>query len=105
MRRLLEILVFTNLYKVLMKPKTQASSSHITRSKHIINPGTTSCNTYQGNFIDLAYKDRSIRGWLLNYKCCRSESIPFHYIHQGSAMNVGNIYAILILTTEMAYIC
>jgi hypothetical protein len=88
-----------------VKPNMQANTSHVIDSKHIINPGPTRCNIDLGNFTDLAHKGRPIRDWLPNYKCRQSESIPFYYIHQGSVMNAGNIFANLILTMEVAYTC
>jgi hypothetical protein len=87
---------------MFVKPKMHASTSHVSGSKYIINPSSTSCKTDWGNFIDLAYKDKSIRGGLSYTKWHWSKSIPFHFIDWGGAMKAANVFAILIVTTEVA---
>jgi hypothetical protein len=81
----------------------QAGTSHVSGSKHIIDSGNTSCNTDRWNFTDLTDKRRPNRYGLSNQNCRQNESIPFPFIDQGGAMNAGSIFAILILTTEVAY--
>ena len=88
-----------------MNPRMQAGTSHVSGSIHIIDSGSTNCNTDRWNFIDLAYKYRPSRCRLPSRNRRYSESIPFPFIDQGGAMNAGSIFAILILTMEVAYTC
>jgi hypothetical protein len=88
-----------------MNPQMQAGTSHVSRSIHIIDSGNTSCKTDRWNFTDLVDKYRSSRCGLPNRNCRHSKSFPFPFIDRGEAMNAGSVFAILILTTEVAYTC
>jgi hypothetical protein len=104
-RSLFDLLVFAHLYWMLMNPQMQAGTSHISRSIHIIDSGSTCCKTDRWSLTDLADKCRPNRCGLPNRNCGHSESIPFPFIDRGGAMNAGCVFAILILTTEVAYTC
>ena len=83
----------------------QAGTSHVSSSMHIIDSGSISCNTDRWNFTDLAYKCQPSRCRLPSRNRRHNESIPFPFIDQGGAMNVESVFAILILTIEVAYTC
>jgi hypothetical protein len=104
-RPLLDLLVFTNLHRMIVNPQIYAGMSHVSGSEHIIDSGSTSCNTNRWNFTDLADEGRPCKCGLPNRNCCHSESIPLQFIHRGGAMNARSIFVILILTTEVAYTC
>ena len=105
MHPLLDLLVFTNIHRMLVNPQMQVGMNHVSGFKHIINSSSTSCNTNWWNFTDLIDKGRPSRCGLPNRNCRHNESIPFPFIDQGGAMNAGSVFAILILTMEVAYIC
>ena len=105
MRPIFGLLVFAHLYRMLMNSQMQAGMCYISGSIHIIDSGYTSCNTDWWNFIDLIDKCRPNRCRLPNRNCCHSESILFLFIDRGGAMNAGSIFAISILTIEVAYTC
>jgi hypothetical protein len=65
-RPFLDLLVFTNLHRMLMKPQMHASTSHVSGSKYIIDSGTTCCNIDRWYFTDLADKGRPNRCRLSN---------------------------------------
>jgi hypothetical protein len=104
-RPLFDLLVFAHLYWMLMNPQMQAGTSHISRSIHLIDSGSTSCKIDRWNLTDLTDKCRPSRCGLSNRNCHDSESIPFPFIDWGGAMNAGSVFAILILTAEVAYTC
>jgi hypothetical protein len=102
---LFDLLVFAHLYWMFMNPQMQAGSSHISRSIYIIDSGSTSCKIDRWNLTDLTDKCQPSRCGLPNRNCRHSESIPFLLTDRGGAMNAGSVFAILILTTEVAYTC
>ena len=88
-----------------MNPQMQVGTSHVSGSKHILDSGSTSCNTDWWNLIDLVDKCQPSRCGLPNCKCCHSESIPFPFIDRGGAMNASSVFALLIFTLEVANTC
>ena len=86
-----------------MDPKMHARTSHVISAKDIIYLGRTGCNTSGWYLVHLAY-DGGLGGRLTsNLERCSGETIPLYLIHQGSAMDMTQILAFLIITTEMSY--
>ena len=55
---LFDLLVFTNLHRMLVNPKMYVGTSQVSGSKYKIDSSSISCNTNRWNFIDLADKEQ-----------------------------------------------
>jgi hypothetical protein len=95
---ILKILVLSILHWMLVDPKMYACTSHVISTRDIIYPDLTGRNANRWRLANLAY-DGGLAGRLTsNLEGCSGETIPFHLIHLGSAVDT-----ILIITTEMSY--
>jgi hypothetical protein len=98
-----KVLVLSILHWMLVDPEMHARTSHVISTKDIIDPGLTGRNASRWCLANLAY-DGGLAGRLTsNLEGCSGETIPFHLIHLGSAVDTTHILAILIITTEMSY--
>jgi hypothetical protein len=80
-----------------------ARTSHVISTRDIIYPSLTCHNASGRCLANLAY-DGGLAGRLTsNLEGCSSETIPLHLIHLESAVDMTQILAILIITTEMSY--
>jgi hypothetical protein len=101
---ILKVLVLSILHWMLVDAKIHARTSHVISTRDIIYPDLTGRNASGWCLANLAY-DGGLAGRLTsNLERCSSETIPLHFIHQGSVVDMTQILTILIITTEMSYI-
>jgi hypothetical protein len=80
-----------------------ACTSHVISTRDIIYPGLTGRNASGWCLANLAYDGRLAGRLTSNLEGCSSETILFHLIHLGCAVDTTQILTILIITPEMSY--
>jgi hypothetical protein len=63
----------------------------------------TSRNASRWRLANLAYDGGLLGRLTSNLEGCSGETIPLHFIHLGSTVDMAQILTILIITTEMSY--